>query len=82
MGVYIGSKYIAAQLDSLAAQTHDNWRLIVSDDGSSEATLQIVKNYQSKWGGDKVQIRKGAQSGFAQNFLSVACAPSIKSGYL
>lgn len=54
MGVYNGSKYIAAQLESLSAQTHDNWRLIVSDDGSSDATLQIVKNYQSKWGAGRV----------------------------
>lgn len=81
MGVYNGSKYLVAQLDSLAAQTHDKWRLVVSDDGSSDATLQIVRNYQAKWGADKVEIRKGPRTYFAQNFLSMACDPAIKADY-
>jgi glycosyltransferase involved in cell wall biosynthesis len=81
MGAYNGSKYIAQQLDSLAAQAHENWRLIVSDDGSSDETLEIVRQYQAAWGADKVEIRQGPKTGFAQNFLSMACDPAIKAVY-
>ncbi len=81
MGTYNGGKYIAEQLDSLLVQTHKNWRLIVSDDGSSDDTLGIIRNYQVAWGADKVQIRQGPRTGFAQNFLSMACDPSIKADY-
>lgn len=81
MGAYNGSNYLAQQLDSLAAQSHENWRLIVSDDGSSDETLEIVKQYQAAWGADKVEIRQGPKTGFAQNFLSMACDPAIKADY-
>lgn len=81
MGVYNGSKYIAQQLDSLAAQAHKNWRLIASDDGSSDNTLEIVKQYQANWGMGRVEMRLGPKIGFAQNFLSMACDPSIKADY-
>lgn len=81
MATYNGSKYLGEQLDSLAAQTHRNWRLIVSDDGSSDPTIQIVQAYQEKWGADKVEIRQGPKKHFAQNFLSMTCDPSIKADY-
>lgn len=81
MGTYNGGKYIAEQLDSIQTQTHQNWRLIVSDDGSTDNTLDIVKNYQIAWGAAKLEIRQGPQNGFAENFLSMACDPSIKADY-
>ena len=36
-----GAQFLPAQLASLEQQTHANWRLIVSDDGSTDATLKI-----------------------------------------
>ncbi len=70
-----------AQLDSLEAQSVTNWTLYVSDDGSTDATLDIIQSYQSKWGTDKIHYRAGPQKGFAQNFLSLACDTSIKADY-
>lgn len=81
MGTYNGGKYIAEQLDSLVAQTHGDWRLIISDDGSSDNTLEIVSKYQADWGADKLEIRQGPKAGFARNFLSMACDPAIKADY-
>ncbi|MDE2422935.1 MAG: glycosyltransferase family 2 protein [Betaproteobacteria bacterium] len=81
MGTYNGSKYLAQQLDSLATQSHENWRLIVSDDGSLDTTLRILNTYQEIWGVNKLVIRQGPKNGFAQNFLSMACDPSIKADY-
>jgi glycosyltransferase involved in cell wall biosynthesis len=81
MGTFNGEKYIAEQLDSLSAQTHQNWFLIVSDDGSTDTTYEIVKKYQAIWGSDKVRIRQGPKKGFAQNFLSMACDSKIKAEF-
>ena len=45
LACYNGGKYIEKQLDSIIAQTHTNWRLLVRDDGSADNTVSIVKNY-------------------------------------
>lgn len=81
MGTHNGEKYIAEQLESLAAQTHRNWFLVVSDDGSTDTTNEIIRKYQALWGLDKVLIRRGPKKGFAQNFLSMACDSNIKADY-
>lgn len=47
MATYNGEKYIRQQIDSLLCQTHKEWELYVRDDGSKDATVQIVKDYES-----------------------------------
>ena len=42
MPTYNGGKFIDAQLQSIIDQTHDNFELIVVDDGSSDETVEIV----------------------------------------
>jgi glycosyltransferase involved in cell wall biosynthesis len=81
MATFNGEKFLTEQLDSLQAQAVTSWRLYVSDDGSTDATLDIIQRYQSKWGTEKMQYRAGPQKGFAQNFLSLACDPDIKADY-
>ena len=76
-----GEQFLAEQLDSLQAQTITNWRLYVSDDGSSDGTKDIISRYQALWGEDKIQYRDGPQKGYAQNFLGLACDPDIKADY-
>jgi glycosyltransferase involved in cell wall biosynthesis len=79
MSTYNGEKYLAEQLQSIQDQTHKNWRLIISDDGSSDNTLAIVQQFQQKWGNDRLEIRQGPQQGFCLNFLSMACDSTIKA---
>ena len=81
MATFNGAQFITQQLDSLAAQTFINWNLIVSDDGSSDGTLPILKRYQETWRQEKIIIKNGPKQGFAQNFLSLACDKSIKSDF-
>ena len=78
---YNGDRFLAEQLDSLEAQTHQNWVVIASDDGSSDSTLEILKEYQEKWPYGQLRILSGPQKGFCQNFLSLACDPEIKADY-
>jgi len=81
MGTMNGAKFLSEQLDSLAAQTHQNWVLIASDDGSTDDTIRILKVYQAKWPAGKLIIKEGPKRGFCANFLSMACDPNIKADY-
>jgi glycosyltransferase involved in cell wall biosynthesis len=71
MCTYNGEAFLAEQIDSIERQDYKNWTLFVNDDGSKDATLDILKAYQKKWGVKKLHIRKGPQKGFCQNFLQI-----------
>lgn len=76
-----GSKYLSQQLDSLEAQTHRNWVLVVSDDGSTDGTLQILEAYRHRWGADRLKLRRGPCQGVCRNFLSMANDTSIQTDF-
>jgi len=78
---YNGEKFLVEQLDSLQTQTVTKWCLYVSDDGSTDHTLEIIKHYQVLWGSDKLLFKHGPQKGFAQNFLGLACDTNIKADF-
>jgi hypothetical protein len=40
-------KWIAGTLDSVLAQTHRNWSLVVVDDGSTDGSADVVRTYLS-----------------------------------
>lgn len=44
---YNGAKYLPALLDSIAAQTYPNIRVYIRDDGSTDDTVQIIRDKQS-----------------------------------
>lgn len=46
MPVYNGEKYLPALLDSIAAQTYPALKLYVRDDGSTDASVRILRDYQ------------------------------------
>lgn len=48
LATYNGSEFIKQFLDSLCNQTYRNFRVYVRDDGSSDGTLSIIKEYASK----------------------------------
>lgn len=66
---YRGANFIGAQFDSIAAQTHRNWRLIVSDDGSDDGTQRIVADFAASRPAGQVQLIDGPRRGATQNFL-------------
>jgi len=44
MPCYNSERFVADAVSSVLAQTSDNWRLIVIDDGSTDSTTLIVRN--------------------------------------
>lgn len=81
MATFNGERFLAEQLDSFAAQTFQDWCLVVSDDGSTDGTMAILRDYQARWGEARMQIRTGPRIDFRRNFLSMMCDPSIRSEY-
>lgn len=57
MSTYNGEDYIREQLDSIFAQTYDNFLLYIRDDGSKDSTIQIIREYELKYQG-KIIILK------------------------
>ncbi|MBB3990613.1 glycosyltransferase family 2 protein [Croceicoccus naphthovorans] len=45
LATYNGAAFLPEQLGSLLSQTHTDWRLLVRDDGSTDGSLQIVKDW-------------------------------------
>lgn len=69
MATYNGGGYIENQILSLIGQTYKDWRLLIHDDGSTDTTLQIIKQYEkldSRINFIDDNIKCG---GAAQNFL-------------
>lgn|SRR5574340_394952 len=48
MATYNGEKYIAAQIESILKQIDETDELVISDDGSSDATLEIIHGFQDR----------------------------------
>ena len=78
---YNGADFLALQLDSFVQQTHKDWVIYASDDGSNDATLSILQRYQQKLGAERLVIQQGPRQGFAQNFMSLVKNPSISADY-
>ncbi|QFQ87467.1 glycosyltransferase [Paracoccus kondratievae] len=69
MASYNGARFIRAQLDSLAAQSISDWKLIVSDDGSTDGTRQIVAEFARTRPSGQVELIDGPRQGSTRNFL-------------
>jgi len=81
LSTYNGERFLAEQLDSLIAQTHKDWTIYASDDGSSDATLDILAKYRAQLGDDRLVIVQGPRQGFAANFLSLLAREEIQAPY-
>lgn len=67
LALYNGSKYLPEFLESLDAQTNQQWMLSARDDGSKDATVRIVAEYCAKRGpGNK--LVPGNNVGVIRNF--------------
>lgn len=63
---YNGEKYIAKQIKSILDQLSPGDELIISDDGSTDQTLEIVTQFNDR----RLSVMKGPQEGINANFIN------------
>ncbi len=63
--LYNVEKYVAECLDSILAQTFQNFEVIVVDDCSTDSSVEIVKSYSTKFDGRLTIVRTKKNSGYA-----------------
>lgn len=70
LATYNGEKYIHQQIDSILAQSYQNFELIIHDDCSTDKTVEIIKEYTKK--DRRIKFKRNyANLGFAKNFESI-----------
>lgn len=72
LATYNGAGFLREQLDSILAQSKSDWQILVRDDGSSDGTVEIIREYCRNHG--KIDLVKGAQGqplGTVQNFAEL-----------
>jgi glycosyltransferase involved in cell wall biosynthesis len=71
MATYNGEPFIGKQIDTLLAQTSQDWTLYVHDDGSTDATVAIVDRYAAEHPGHIIRLDYPPQGGARNNFMSL-----------
>lgn len=66
---YNGEKYLKEQLDSILRQTYQNIEIVIRDDGSKDATTEIIKAYQKEH--DNIILQEGENLGFLKSFFKL-----------
>ncbi len=67
LATYNGERFLAEQLDSLLQQTYQNFEVVISDDGSTDQTKQILEAYAAKDARIQWSVNEG-QRGVILNF--------------
>jgi glycosyltransferase involved in cell wall biosynthesis len=80
LAVKDGARFLGEQLESYVRQTYTDWSLHVSDDGSKDETVAIIKDFTRRVS-NLVTLRDGPCAGANSNFLSLLRDSSIKARY-
>ena len=60
---YNGEKFLKPQVDSVLSQLSQDDEIIVSDDGSSDNTIEILESYKDR----RIKIFKNSRKGVISN---------------
>ena len=66
LAAYNGSGFISQQIDSILRQSFPSFRLILSDDGSTDGTAQLLERYARQYPDKITHYRSGLRFGCAQ----------------
>lgn len=61
VAAYNAERYLAETLESVQAQTHQDWELVIIDDGSRDATAAIAQKYAARDG--RIRVISQANGG-------------------
>lgn len=65
---YNGEKYIRDQVMSILLQIDKHDEIIISDDGSTDGTIDIIKNLQQIY--PQIHLTEGPRQGIVRNFMN------------
>ena len=67
MATYNGERFIGAQLNSILEQTYPNLEVIIVDDGSTDGTANLLKQYAERF--NNIRLFFNEQNiGYVRNF--------------
>ncbi len=79
--LYQGERFLTEQLDSILAQTLQDFHLHIFDDGSTDTSIKIIKQYQQIH--PNIHLHQNKQHlGFVKNFEQAIKILSSKNTYL
>lgn len=80
LATYNGEKYLDSLLSSVESQTFSDWRILISDDGSTDKTLDKIREWQCR--SNRISlVKSGEPSGSARaNFMNLL--PYSNADYL
>lgn len=64
---YNGEKYIEQQIESILKQKEVEVRLLIRDDGSTDRTVEIIRQYEKQW--KNISVYEGKNLGYINSFL-------------
>ena len=72
MATYNGAHYLEEQIESILANTYEDWTMEICDDGSTDRTLSIIERYQELYP-NKIKFHPNEEKlGVTRNFLEGA----------
>ncbi len=69
LSTFNGERFVREQLDSIAAQDHPDWVLYWRDDGSTDRTTAIVRDFQEAQRGRVVALNDPGRFGATESFM-------------
>lgn len=79
MATYNGEKYISEQIESLLMQDYSNFEIIISDCGSTDSTIEIIKDYISN-NHDLIRIFRNEKSKYNDSISN--CIEKSRGEYI
>lgn len=74
MSTYNGEKYLKEQLESIENQTYKDIDVYIRDDGSTDNTIEIIKEFEEKYG--NIHLILGENVGPCKSFFNlIFCVP-------
>lgn len=71
MATYNGERYLSEQIRSILTQTCQDWHLYIHDDGSTDKTVDMLKEYVFQYPHQITLLDYPSQGGACLNFMSM-----------
>jgi glycosyltransferase involved in cell wall biosynthesis len=71
MSTYNGEAYLEQQVNSILKQTFTNWQLLIRDDGSTDKTVELIKQFEKQYPEKIRQVDHANGGGSSKSFMGM-----------